>query len=52
MKLKNFIQKLKNIAEKHGGNAEVIMADNASVISPIFSKKYSSKKNVVITDEK
>lgn len=52
MKLKVFIQSLKRIAEKQGGNIEVIMADNAPVVEPIFSKKYPNDKSVVITDEK
>lgn len=51
MKLKKFIQKLERIAKKHGGDAKVIMADNISVVNPIFSKKYPNKKNVIITDE-
>lgn len=52
MKLKNFIQKLKNIAKKHGDDVRVVMADNISVTNPVFSKKYSDKKNVIITDKK
>ena len=51
MELKKFIQKLKRVAEKHGDDAEVIMADNIPVVSPIFSRKYPDGKNVVITDE-
>jgi hypothetical protein len=51
MKLKEFIQKLKNLAKKHGNDAEVIMADNIPVVSPVFSKKYPDGKNVVIIDE-
>ncbi len=51
MKLKKFIQKLENIAKKHGDDAEVIMADNIPVVNPVFSEKYPDKKNVVITDE-
>lgn len=51
MKLKKFIQKLEKIAKKYGGDTKVIMADNISVINPIFSKKYPNKKNVIITDE-
>ena len=51
MKLKEFIQKLERIAKKHGDDVGVIMADNVPVINPIFSKKYSDNKNVVITDE-
>ena len=51
MKLKKFIQKLERIAKKHGDDAKVIMADNILVTNPVFSNKYSDKKNVVITDE-
>ncbi|MCG2695190.1 hypothetical protein L6261_03880 [Candidatus Parcubacteria bacterium] len=51
MKLKKFIQKLEKIVEKHGGDAKVVMADNIPVVSPVFSKEYPDKKNVVITDE-
>ena len=51
MELKKFIQKLKKVAEKHGDDAEVIMADNIPVVSPVFSRKYPDGKNVVITDE-
>lgn len=50
MKLNKFIEELKKIKEKQGGNLEVIMADNISVVEPIFSDKYYGKK-VVITDE-
>ncbi len=52
MKLKKFIQKLKNFEKKHGSDIEVIMADNISVVNPVFSKKYPGKNNIVITDEK
>lgn len=52
MKLKKFIQKLEKIAKEHGDGTKVIMADNISVISPIFSRKYPDKKNVIIADEK
>ena len=51
MKLKNFIKKLKNLAQKHGDDIEVIMADEIPVVDPIFSDGYSAGKNVVITDE-
>ncbi|MBU1036426.1 hypothetical protein KKF32_00130 [Patescibacteria group bacterium] len=50
MKLKEFIEKLERIAKKYGDDAKVIMADNIPVINPVFSEKYPSKKNVVITD--
>jgi len=52
MKLKKFIKKLKNIVKKYGDDAEVIMADNISVVNPVFSRKYPNRKNVVITDKK
>ncbi|MFY9457508.1 MAG: hypothetical protein WAP23_01070 [Candidatus Spechtbacterales bacterium] len=51
MKLERFIKKLEKLAEKYGGNLEVIMADNAPVVDPIFSLCYPGRENVVITDE-
>ena len=51
MKLKDFIQKLQKISDEHGDDAEVIMADNISVVVPIFSKDYPNKNNVIITDK-
>ena len=52
MKLKKFIEKLEKIAEKHGGDTKVIMADNIPVVDLVFLKKnYFNKKVVVITDE-
>ena len=51
MKLKNFIQKLEKLSEKHGDDAEVIMADGISVVNPVFSIKYPNKESIVITDE-
>jgi len=51
MKLKKFIQKLKNFEKKYGSDMEVIMADNIPVVSPVFSEKYPNKKSVVITDK-
>lgn len=51
MRLKKIIHKLVNI-EKKKGDIEVIMADNAPVVNVIFSKKYPSRKSVIITDEK
>ncbi len=50
MKLKKFIKKLEEIEEKHGENLEVVMADNAPVVEPVFSDKYFGKK-IVITDK-
>ena len=52
MKLKKFIQKLEKIAREHGDDMRVVMADNISVINPVFSEKYPDKKNVIITDKK
>lgn len=52
MKLKKFIEKLEIIAKKYGDGTRVVMADNIPVISPVFSRKYPDKKNVVITDRK
>jgi len=51
MKLKKFIEKLKEIELKQGENLEVIMADDIPVIEPVFSDEYYGKK-VVITDQK
>lgn len=50
MKLKKFIEILRNIEKEQGENLEVIMADNIPVVEPIFSDKYYGKK-VVITDQ-
>ncbi len=52
MKLKEFIEKLEKIAKEYGDDAEVIMADNIPVVSPVFSIEYPNGKNVVITDKK
>ena len=52
MTLKQFIHKLEKLAEIHGDNSEVIMADNVPVVNPIFSNKYYSKKSIIITDIK
>ncbi|NCF75546.1 MAG: hypothetical protein GWO87_03625 [Xanthomonadaceae bacterium] len=52
MKLKEFIEKLEKIAKEYGDSSEVIMADNIPVVSPVFSREYPDKKNVVITDQK
>ena len=51
MKLKQFIKKLKEISKKYGEEVSVVMADNISVVNPVFSKKYFGKK-VIITDRK
>lgn len=52
MKLKNFIKKLEQIRIKHGENLEVVMADNISVIVPVFKKKYPNREKVIVTDKK
>lgn len=51
MKLKDFIEKLEKIRKENGDDIKVIMADNISIISPIFTKDYPDGKNVVITDK-
>lgn len=52
MILREFIKKLEKIVKKHGNDAKVIMADNVSVVDPVFSGEYPNKKNVIITDQK
>jgi len=51
MKLKKFIEKLLQIQKEQGKDPEVVMADNISVVEPIFSNQYHGKK-VIITDQK
>jgi hypothetical protein len=51
MKLKEFIQKLQEIAKEHGDSAKIVMADNISAVDPVFLRKYPNKNNVVITDK-
>jgi len=51
MKLKKFIEKLKQISEKYGEYVEVVMADDIPVVEPIFLKNDSSGK-IIITDQK
>ena len=51
MKLKEFVQRLDELSEKHGDDTEVIMADNVPVVNPVFSEDYPSKKSIVITDK-
>ena len=48
MKLKDFIKKLEEISKKHGGDLEVIMADDIPVVNPFFLE---AEAKVVITDE-
>ena len=50
MKLSDFIKKLNAIADKKGGDFEVVMADGIPVVAPVFSQKYLGNK-VIITDE-
>lgn len=50
MKLKKFIENLKNIEKEQGENLEVVMADNIPVVEPVFSNQYRDKK-VIITDQ-
>ena len=52
MILKKFIEKLENIRKKHGENMEVVMADNLTVVEPVFMKNYSVNEKVIITDKK
>ncbi len=47
MKLKDFIRKLKIIADKKGDDLEVIMADNISVVSPKFFDKYPDQNHAL-----
>ena len=49
MKLKNFIEKLKELSEKHGDNLEVVMADYIPIVAPIFLE---DEQAVIITDGK
>ena len=51
MKLNKFIEKLEEIRKEHGGNLDVIMADNIPVVNPVFTDKYFNKEKVVITDQ-
>jgi len=51
MRLKKFLEKLEEIAKKHGDKLEVIMADDIPVVNPVFSNKYPYMNKVVITDE-
>jgi len=51
MMIKDFIRKLEKIAGENGDDAEVIMADNISVVDPIYSIKYPHGHNVIITDK-
>lgn len=49
MKLKKFIQKLKEIEVSQGSDIEVVMADYIPVVKPIFDQFYGRK--VIITDQ-
>ena len=51
MNIEYFITKLKSIMDEHGGDLEIIMADNVPVIDPVCSDKYPGGKKVVITDQ-
>ena len=50
MKLKKFIEKLKEIEKDNGSDIEVVMADYISVVKPVFVQHYGGK--VIITDQK
>ncbi len=49
MKLKDFIKRLEDIREKHGDDVVVVMADNISVVDPVFLEG-NLDKNVIVTD--
>lgn len=52
MKLKDLIKQLKEIAEKHGNDMEVTMADFLLVVRSVFDKKSpNGKPVVVVTDQ-
>ncbi len=50
MQLKKFIKHLNNIVKENGDRVEVVMADSAPVVRPVFSGKYR-KPSVIITDQ-
>ena len=52
MKLKKFIESLDEIVKIHGHDLEVIMADDISVVEPVYSEEYCGGNKVVLTDEK
>lgn len=51
MKLKEFIQKLDELAKKHGDDIDVVMADTIPVVAPVFKKNYPHKEKIIITDK-
>ncbi len=51
MKLGQLIRQLQNLSSKHGGDTEVIMADDEPVVRAVFCDKYPTP-SVVITDRK
>jgi len=51
MTLKEFINKLEVIAKEHGGEDEVIMADNIPVVDPVYINDLIFGSKVVITDQ-
>lgn len=51
MKLKEFIEKLEEIGEKHSMSVEVKMADGISVVAPVYLENFLNKKVVIITDK-
>jgi len=50
MTLKEFIEKLKNIKRKHGGDVEVIMSDGIPIVSPIFKENRPEGGRVIVTN--
>jgi len=52
MKLKELIKQLKKIAEEHGDNVEITMADYLPVVRSVFDNTSPLNKPVVIiTDQ-
>jgi len=51
MKLKKFIEILEKIEKEHEEDLEVVMADNISVVKPLFINSSFGKK-VIVTDQK
>ena len=51
MKLNKFIEYLKEIETKEGGDTKVVMADFISVVKPVIKKDRLNTKTVIITDQ-
>ena len=52
MKLKDFIEQLKNIEKENGNLMEVKMADCMPVVGPFIRLDERGEKCVIITDQK